>query len=314
MTGQIAVLLPCYNEGGTIGGVVRAFRAALPRASIYVYDNNSTDGTKDEARAAGAIVRHEPLQGKGSVVARMFADVEADIYLMCDGDGTYDAAAASALIARLVGDELDMVVGTRVGSGNSLYRTGHRFGNRALTGLIGFLFASRFRDVLSGYRAMSRRFVKSFPALASGFEVEIMLAIHALELRVPTAEVDCEYCSRPTGTASKLHTIRDGLRIGAMLLYLFKEVRPFLFFGALAALLSAVSLAIGVPVILEYMQTGLVPRFPSAILATGVMLLAGISLTSGVILDSVVRGRLEAKRGLYQSIPALGALRAPHGR
>lgn len=314
MTQRVAVLLPCYNEGGAIASVVGAFRAALPDATIYVYDNNSNDDTKQQARAAGAVVRHEGLQGKGNVVARMFADIEADIYLMCDGDGTYDATAAPLMIARLIGDELDMVVGTRVGGAKSLYRAGHRFGNKALTGLIGFLFVSRFRDVLSGYRAMSRRFVKSFPALASGFEIEIMLAIHSLELRIPTAEVACEYFPRPAGTVSKLNTVRDGLRIGGMLLYLFKEVRPFLFFGMLALTLALISLIIGVPVIVEYMHTGLVPRFPSAILATGVMLLAAMSFASGVILDSVVRGRLESKRGLYQSFPAPGAQSPPHER
>jgi glycosyltransferase involved in cell wall biosynthesis len=303
---RIAVLLPCYNEGPAIGAVVRTFRLVLPQSEIYVYDNNSTDDTIANARAAGAIVRSEPMQGKGNVVRRMFADVEADVYVMADGDGTYDASAASGMMELLLRDNLDMVVGKRDGgTERNSYRPGHRFGNWLITRTVASLFDNRFHDVLSGYRVMSRRFVKSFPALVSGFEIETTLTIHALELGIPSAEVVTRYSERTQGTQSKLSTIWDGLRIFGVIALLFKEARPFRFFGILAGMFVATSLAVGIPIIVEFMDTGLVPRFPTAILATGMMLLGAIALTCGLILDSVSRGRLEAKRLLYQSSPAM---------
>lgn len=303
----VAVLLPCYNEGPVIGVVVRAFRQALPDARIYVYDNNSTDDTAAQAQAAGAAVCRETRQGKGHVVRRMFADVEADVYVLADGDGTYDAAQAPAMLRKLVEEQLDMVVGVRVhGDDHRAYRRGHVFGNRLLTGTLGRLFDSPFRDILSGYRVMSRRFVKTFPALASGFEVETMLTVHALELRLPHGEVDTVYSSRSADTASKLNTVRDGIRILATIVLLYKEIHPFRFFGSGAIVMVGASLAFGVPVILEFMQTGLVERVPTAILATGLMVLGAISLTCGLVLDSVARGRREIKRLHYQAMCGAG--------
>ncbi len=303
---RIAVLLPCYNEGPAIGAVVHTFRAALPQSEIYVYDNNSTDNTVANAHAAGAIVRSEPMQGKGNVVRRMFADIEADVYVMADGDGTYDASAASGMVELLLHKNLDMVVGRRDGGAErNTYRLGHRFGNWLITRTVASLFDDRFHDVLSGYRVMSRRFVKSFPALVSGFEIETTLTIHALELGIPSAEVVTRYSERIQGTESKLSTIWDGLRIFGVIALLFKETRPFRFFGILASIFAAASLVAGIPIIVEFMDTGLVPRFPTAILATGMMLLGAIALTCGLILDSVSRGRLETKRMLYQSSPAI---------
>jgi glycosyltransferase involved in cell wall biosynthesis len=299
----VAVLLPCHNEGPVIGTVVRAFRQALPDARIYVYDNNSTDDTAAQAQAAGAAVRREMRQGKGHVVRRMFADVEADVYVLADGDGTYDATQAPAMLRRLVDEQLDMVVGVRVHGGDpQAYRPGHVFGNRLLTGTVARLFGSAFRDILSGYRVMSRRFVKTFPALASGFEIETMLTVHALELRLPHGEVDSEYSARPAGTASKLNTVRDGIRILATIVLLYKEIHPFRFFGSAAVVMVGAALAFGIPVILEFMRTGLVERVPTAILATGLMVLGAISLTCGLVLDSVARGRREIKRLHYQSL------------
>lgn len=300
---QIAVLLPCYNEGPVIAVVVQAFRLALPDCRIYVYDNASTDDTAEQARAAGAIVCRETQQGKGHVVRRMFADIEADIYVLADGDGTYDASMAPGMIQLLLDDNLDMVVGARVHGNNArAYRFGHVFGNQFLTATVGKLFESRFRDILSGYRAMSRRLVKSFPALASGYEIEAMLTIHALDLRLPHAEVDCPYSERQQNTASKLKTIRDGFRILGTIALLFKEFHPLRFFGTLALLLAAAALTFGTPVVIEFVETGLVPRFPTAILASGLMVLSSISLTCGLILDSVARSRREIKRLHYQSL------------
>jgi glycosyltransferase involved in cell wall biosynthesis len=304
MSHRIVVLLPCYNEAIAIGGVIGGFRAALPDAAIYVYDNNSSDGTAEVAARAGATVRHEPLQGKGNVVRRMFADVDADIYVLADGDGTYDPADAPALVERLVGDGLDMVVGARHAEGEA-YRAGHAMGNRVLGALVGSLFPRRFSDMLSGYRAMSRRFVKSFPALATGFETETELTIHALELRMPVAELPVRYAARPKGSHSKLSTWGDGLRILAAVVFLFKEARPFRFFGGIAAVLTAVAFGLGVPLVETYLETGLVPRFPTAILASAIMVIAAISLLCGVILDTVSRGRREAKRMRYLAVPAL---------
>jgi len=302
MPNRIAVLLPCHNEEVAIGDVVRGFRAALPGAAIYVYDNNSTDATVARAAEAGAAVRHESLRGKGNVVRRMFADIDADIYVICDGDGTYDAAAAPEMIAKLAAERLDMVVCARVADAEAAYRPGHRFGNFTLTAVVGRLFGSRFTDMLSGYRAFSRRFVKSFPALASGFEIETELTVHALELKMPVGEIEAPYASRPEGSASKLSTWRDGLRILAAILFLFKEVRPFRFFGALSLLLVLAGLALAYPLVATYLATGLVPRLPTAVLVMGIMLLASMALVCGIILDTVSRGRREAKRLRYLAL------------
>ncbi len=304
MAHRIAVLLPCRNEEPTIAGVVRSFRQALPECTVYVYDNASSDATAERAAEAGATVRHEPIAGKGNVVRRMFADIDADIYLMADGDGTYDAACARRMIDKLIDETLDLVVGARWESGSgSAYRTGHKMGNVTLTLFVGWLFGSRFTDILSGYRVFSRRFVKSFPALATGFEIETEIAIHALELKMPVAEITAPYKSRPSGSTSKLSTWQDGLRIFATIVFLFKEVRPFKFFGVLCAALVLLAMGLAYPVFATYLDSGLVPRVPTAILATGTMLLAFIALTSGIILDSVSRGRREAKRMRLLSLP-----------
>ena len=303
---RIAVLVPCYNEERTIADVVAGFRAALPMAEIYVYDNNSRDRTVEVARAAGAIVRGETLQGKGNVVRRMFADIEADAYVMVDGDNTYHAPSAPTLVGKLLDERLDMVVGARVDTEVAAYRPGHRFGNKMLTGFVAQLFGERFKDILSGYRVFSRRYIKSFPALAKGFETETELTVHALELRMPVAELPTPYGARPEGSASKLNTYRDGLRILMLILRLFREERPLQFFGYCFIALFAMSLAISVPVVVTYLQTGLVPRLPTAVLATGTMLLAFLSLMCGLILDTVTRGRRELRRLAYLAIPATG--------
>jgi len=303
---RVAVILPCRNEESAVAGTIASFRKALPEATIYVFDNASTDRTAEVAAAAGAVVRREPMPGKGNAVRRMFADVEADIYVMADGDDTYDAAVAPKMIELLRAQNLDMVVGRRKGEGDALYRPGHRFGNRMLTGAVSLLFGDRFSDVLSGYRAMSRRFVKSFPALATGFEVETELSVHALELRMPIAEVECAYRARPAGSTSKLKTYRDGFRILWTILILFKEVRPFEFFGLIASALGLLSVGLATPLVLTYLETGLVPRFPTAILATGVMLLAFLSLTCGLVLHSLSRARIETKRMRYLAVPGAG--------
>jgi glycosyltransferase involved in cell wall biosynthesis len=305
---RLAVILPCYNEEAAIAGVVRDFRNALPQAEIYVYDNNSKDNTVEVARTAGAIVRRETRQGKGHVVRRMFADVEADIYVLADGDGTYDAASAPAMIAKLIGERLDMVAGSRLTTyEGEAFRRGHRFGNDLLTGFLGLCFGRTFTDILSGYRVFSRRYVKSFPALSTGFETETELAVHALELRMPIAEVPTPYKARPAGSASKLRTYRDGFRILMMILNLFKEERPLAFFSIIAATLAFIGLVLAYPVFMTYIETGLVPRFPTAILSTGFMILASLSLTCGFVLDTVTHGRREMKRLAYLSIPPLGS-------
>lgn len=306
-TPRVAVLIPCYNEEAAIGRVVGDFRAALPGALVYVYDNNSADRTIEVAREAGAIVRRETLQGKGNVVRRMFADVEADVYVLVDGDDTYDAASAPMLVDALVEGRLDMVNARRVTAIAEAYRPGHRLGNVVLTGLVRAIFGKRFKDMLSGYRVFSRRFVKSFPALAHGFEIETELTVHALELRMATAEIDTPYKDRPAGSASKLRTFRDGFRILRTIVSLVKEERPLPFFGGVFAVLAAASLALGVPVVFEFLETGLVPRFPTAILATGTMLLAFLSLACGLVLDTVTLGRREQKRMRYLEIPAPGS-------
>ncbi len=300
---EIAVLIPCYNEQASIGKVVADFRTSLPDAAIYVYDNNSTDDTAAVAAAAGAIVRHAPLRGKGNVVQRMFADVEADVYILVDGDDTYDAASAPHLIERLLAEQLDMVNAARETSVSAAYRPGHRFGNALLTGIVAAIFGSPVRDMLSGYRVLSRRFVKSFPAFAHGFEIETEMTVHALELRMPIAEVKTPYKERPEGSNSKLRTFRDGFRILNTILSLIKEERPVVFFATVFAVLAATAIVLAVPIVVTFVQTGLVPRLPTAILATGMMLLAFLSLACGLILDTVTRGRQEMKRLHYLGIP-----------
>ncbi len=304
---DIAVLIPAYNEAATIGDVVRSFRVALPNCRIYVYDNNSWDNTAKLARDAGAIVRREPLQGKGHVVRRMFSDIEADVYVMVDGDATYDAAAAPRLVSRLIETQADMVVGARITEEKAAYRAGHRLGNRMLTGLVSMIFGDRFTDMLSGYRAFSRRFVKSYPALASGFETETELTVHALELDMITAEISTPYGARPEGSVSKLSTFRDGFRILGTIGRLMRDERPLLFFGALAGVISLGALILGLPIISEYLATGLVPRFPTAFLCGTLGVLAAISLVSGVILETVSLGRREMKRLAYNGIESLAA-------
>ncbi len=303
---RIAVLIPCYNEEKTVAQVVRDFRAALPGAMIYVYDNNSADQTIAMATEAGAIVRSEKYQGKGNVMRRMFSDIEADIYVLVDGDSTYHAASAPEMIDKLLGEQLDMVVGTRLTAheGDASFRRGHEFGNHMLTGFMSMIFGRQLTDMLSGYRVMSRRFVKSFPALAQGFETETELTIHALELKMPIAEVVTPYGSRPQGSESKLSTYRDGWRILLTIISLFKQERPMVFFTILFGLLAALSIGLATPILLTYAETGLVPRFPTAILATGIMLLACLSLACGLILDTVTHGRRELKRLNYLNIAA----------
>ncbi len=303
---RIAILLPCYNEEAAIGQTVAAFRAALPSAQVFVYDNNSADRTREVAQAAGAIVREERMQGKGHVVRRMFADIEADIYLMADGDMTYDASAAPELVRRLVEERLDMVVGARKSEVEEAYRRGHRLGNRLFTAILAGLFGRSFTDIFSGYRVFSRRFVKSFPALSRGFETETEISVHALELAMPVAEVVTAYGARPEGSHSKLSTYRDGWRIMRTILHLFRIERPILFYGGFAAFLAGLGLVLALPLVVTYAQTGLVPRFPTAILVTGMMIVAFLSFGVGLILDTVVRGRREVRRLAYLSFPAVG--------
>ncbi len=306
MKPRIAVLLPCYNEEAAIGQTVADFRAALPDATIYVYDNNSRDRTVEVARAAGAIVRAERQQGKGHVVRRMFADVEADIYVMADGDATYEAAAAPRLVARLIDEQLDMVVGARKSEVEAAYRRGHRLGNAMLTGMLARLFGRSFTDILSGYRVFSRRFAKSFPVLSQGFEIETEISVHALELRMPVAEEVTAYAARPEGSESKLSTYRDGWRILNTILRLYRHERPLAFFGAVAGLVALAAVLLALPLVITYMHTGLVPRLPTAVLVTGMMIMSALAMTTGLILDTVVRGRLEARRIAYLSVPAPG--------
>jgi glycosyltransferase involved in cell wall biosynthesis len=301
---RIAVLVPCYNEEVAIPRVVGAFRAALPDAAIHVYDNNSRDRTAEVAAEAGALVRRETQQGKGHVVRRMFADIEADVYVLVDGDDTYDATAAPAMIRMLLHERLDMVTGVRVTEAAAAYRRGHRFGNRALTGLMRLVFGDRVSDMLSGYRVFSRRFAKSFPALAGGFETETEFTVHALELRLPVGEMATAYRKRPAGSHSKLNTWCDGFRILRMLALLVRRERPLGFFAGLALALALLSVGLAVPLFETWLETGLVPRLPTAVLATGLMLLSFLSLACGLILDTVTRGRLEAKRMAYLAIPA----------
>lgn len=296
---RIAVLLPCYNEAGAIARTVAEFRAALPSATVYVYDNNSADGSREIAAAAGAVVRQVRQQGKGHVVRRMFADVDADIYVMADGDATYEAAAAPAMIGMILDQNFDMVVGARKTEVEAAYRRGHRLGNKMLTGLLKSLFGRSFTDILSGYRVFSRRFVKSFPVLSAGFEIETEMSVHALELAMPVAEKVTAYAARPEGSASKLSTYRDGWRILRTIITLYRVERPIWFYGLVGGLFAALAVGLSVPLLLTYLETGLVPRFPTAILATGMMIVATLSFMCGLILDTVVRGRREVKRLAY---------------
>jgi hypothetical protein len=299
----VAVIAPCFNEAATIGGVVSAFRAALPRARIYVYDNNSTDRTAEIARAAGAVVRRAALQGKGNVVRLMFSDIEADVYVLVDGDGTYDAAAAPWMVDALVEGGLDMVNGARVSDQQGAYRLGHRFGNRMLTGLVRLAFGRRFKDMLSGYRVFSRRFVKSFPAASYGFEIETELTVHALQMRLPAEELDTAYGARPDGSASKLNTLRDGARILRMIGLLLRDERPMQFFGVCAVAAFGFCLALAWPVATEYVATGLVPRLPTLIVAVGFAVIGLLSFACGLVLDALARMRLEQRRFAYLACP-----------
>jgi hypothetical protein len=301
---EIAVLIPCYNEEVAVPRVIRDFRKALPNANIYVYDNASSDRTAEVAAQEGALVGHEPYPGKGNVMRRMFSDIDADIYVLVDGDDTYDAQAAPQLVRTLLDKQLDMVNGARVTAIKEAYRFGHRFGNRLLTGLVQVIFGKQFDDMLSGYRVFSRRFVKSFPAISNGFEIETELTVHALELRMKTAEVPIRYKDRPAGSASKLNTIRDGFRILRMIGMLVKEERPLMFFSCMFALLGLLSIGLMTPVFIEYLETGLVPRLPTAVLSSVIMLLAFLSLACGLILDTVTHSRRELKRLAYLEIKA----------
>jgi len=302
----IAVLVPCFNEEAAIGKVVRDFRAALPEASVFVYDNNSTDGTAAAARAGGAEVFQEKHQGKGFVVRRMFTDVEADIYVLVDGDATYDAPSARKMIAGMLTDRLDMVVATRVHRQQSAYRAGHVAGNRLLTGFVASVFGPSFNDMLSGYRVFSRRFVKSFPLLSSGFEIETELTIHALELGLAVAEIDTPYYARAEGSSSKLNTWRDGFRILGTIIRLYRAERPLSLFGAIGLAFAIASVGFAIPVFVTYFETGLVPRLPTALLSTGLMVIAFLSISVGLVLDTVTRGRREAKLFAYLSHRAPG--------
>jgi len=311
VTASVAVIVPCFNEAATIGGVVGAFRSSLPSCNVFVFDNNSTDETRKVAAEAGAIVASEARQGKGNVVRRMFADVDADIYVLVDGDGTYDPESAPRMVQVLWAGGYDMVAGVRKPTERAAYRRGHRAGNRILTTIVSSVFGRPIRDLLTGYRVLSRRFVKSFPALSSGFEIETELSVHALELGIPFAEIDTPYFARPEGSESKLSTFRDGWRILITIVKLMKGERPLAFFGGIGAVLALLSLGIGVSLWIEFVETGLVPRFPSAVLATGLMLTAALSLVCGLVLDTVTRGRQEMKRLAYLALPSLRASAMP---
>jgi len=303
---RIAVILPCYNEEAAIAATVAGFRQALPGATVYVYDNNSRDRTREIAAQAGAVVRTERQQGKGHVVRRMFADVDADIYLMADGDLTYDPQAAPEMVDLLLAEQLDMVVGTRRHEEKDAYRGGHVLGNKLFTGILSGLFGRSFTDIFSGYRVFSRRFVKSFPVLSAGFEIETEISVHALELRMPVGEVETAYGARPEGSHSKLSTYSDGWRILRTIVTLYRMERPALFYGVIGAFLLALALVLAIPLIVTYLQTGLVPRFPTAILVTGITVIAVLSFFAGLILDTVTRGRREVRRLAYLAYPAPG--------
>lgn len=310
---EIAVLVPCFNESAAIAKVVADFRAALPRATVYVYDNNSTDDTAAVAAAAGAEVRRETRRGKGNVVRRMFQDIEADIYVMVDGDDTYDASIAPALVDRLVADNLDMVVGKRIETHQAAYRAGHRLGNRVLTGLVRWLFGAQIDDMLSGYRVFSRRFVKSFPSFSREFEIETELTVHAMQMRMPVAEIASDYKERPPGSTSKLRTFRDGWRILLTITNLMRNERPLMFFSLLAAAIALIAVVLGVPVVLEFLATHEVRRFPTAILCSGLGVIAVVCQATGLVLDLVAHVRREAKRLIYlqHAAPRTHGVRRP---
>ncbi|MEE8139663.1 MAG: glycosyltransferase family 2 protein [Alphaproteobacteria bacterium] len=306
----IAVVIPCLNEEVAIAGVVNDFRAALPSARIYVYDNASTDNTADVAGQAGAIVRSEPERGKGNVVRRMFADIDAEIFVLVDGDATYPADQAPKMIAALIDGQLDMITGARIAQQNAAYRPGHRFGNRFITTLVGLTFGQRFSDILSGYRVLSHRLVKSFPALSKGFEIETEITVHALEMRLASAEMEIPYFERPEGSSSKLRTVRHGIAIVKTIFVLIKEERPLEFFSIFFVLFELAAIILAWPIVMEYLETGLVPRFPTAILSTGLTLLGFLSLACGLILDTVTHSRREIKRLHYLALPGLPVRRA----
>jgi glycosyltransferase involved in cell wall biosynthesis len=300
---RLAVLVPCFNEEAAIASVIASFRNALPAAEIYVYDNNSKDRTVALAREAGAVVRSEKRQGKGHVVRRMFADVDADVYVLVDGDATYDAPSAPRMIEKLVGERLDMVVGLRVDQEQAAWRPGHRVGNRMLTGFLSEVFGQAFTDILSGYRVFSRRFVKSFPVLSDGFEIETELTVHALELSMPVAEIETPYYARPQGSFSKLNTWGDGLRILGTILKLYRSEKPLRFFAVIGIFLALVSIGLAIPILVTYVEQGIVPRLPTAVLSTGLMIVAVLSVSSGLVLDTVTRGRREMKLLSYLAQP-----------
>lgn len=303
---RIAVLVPCYNEEAAVAAVVKGFKQALPTATVYVYDNNSKDRTIAVAREAGAEVRSERRQGKGHVVRRMFADVDADIYVLVDGDATYDAPSAPRMIEKLLGEHLDMVVGLRIDQEQAAYRMGHRTGNWMLTRFLAEVFGQAFKDILSGYRVFSRRFVKSFPVLSDGFEIETEVTVHALELALPVAEIATPYYARLEGSVSKLNTWRDGFRILNTILKLYRSEKPLRFFTAIGIFLALLSVGFAVPILVTFVETGLVPRLPTAVLSMGLMIVALLSLSSGLVLDTVTRGRREMKLLAYLSQPPLG--------
>jgi glycosyltransferase involved in cell wall biosynthesis len=303
---RIAVLVPCYNEEAAVAAVVKGFKQALPTATVYVYDNNSKDRTIAVAREAGAEVRSERRQGKGHVVRRMFADIDADVYVLVDGDATYDAPSAPRMIERLLGEHLDMVVGLRVDQEQAAYRMGHRTGNWMLTSFLAEVFGQAFKDILSGYRVFSRRFVKSFPVLSDGFEIETELSVHALELALPVAEIETPYYARPEGSVSKLNTWRDGFRILNTILKLYRSEKPLRFFTAIGIFLALLSIGFAIPILVTFIETGLVPRLPTAVLSMGLMIVALLSVSSGLVLDTVTRGRREMKLLAYLSQPPVG--------
>ena len=296
---KTAVLIPCMNEEATVAKVVAEISDALPEAQVYVYDNASTDRTFELAQQAGAEVLTEPIPGKGNVVRRMFADIEADVYLIIDGDATYDPTEATVMVKQLVEDDLDMVVGVRSSVSESQIRTGHTLGNRLFNRLYKSLFGSEFSDILSGYRVFSKRFVKTFPAVSSGFEIETEMSVHASQLGLPVSEIPVNYMSRPEGSQSKLRTIKDGYRIFKAMIALLKENRPLLMFGWLSTLSLIAAGSLGVPLLVTFVQTGLVPKLPTAVLATGLTLLALLFTATGLILHSIAKGRIEIKRLAY---------------
>lgn len=305
---DIAAIVPCHNEALAVGKVVADLKAAVPAMRVYVYDNNSTDGTDEIARAAGAIVRYEHSTGKGNVVRRAFSDIDADIYVMVDGDDTYEVGAVPEMIERLMSGPYDHVLGVREQVTDTAYRAGHEAGNRAFNVLVSKVFGMPVNDMLSGYRVMSRRFVKSFPALSREFEIETELTVHCANLRVPCAEVAVGFRDRPEGSESKLSTYRDGLKILRLILHLVRFERPVLFHSVLGALFVVVALILGIPVLVDYARTGLVPRLPTAVLASSIVLIGILLWMVGLILDAVAKSRREAARLNYLRLPAPPAL------